>query len=175
MGIEGTSLNILKAIYDSVQFSRSVVSDSVTPWITACQASLSITNSCSLLKLISIESVMPSNRVILCRPLLLLPPIPLRIRVFSNELTLRMRWPKYWSFSLAHSKYYSQWWKTASFPPKIINKTRVSTLSTIIQDSFESASYKNQRRKRNKRNPYQKRRNKALSVCWWHNTIHRKP
>ena len=72
-----------------------------TPWITACQASLSITNSQSLLKLMSIESVMPSSHLILCRPLLLLPPIPPSIRVFSNESTLRMRWPKYWSFSLS--------------------------------------------------------------------------
>ena len=70
-----------------------------TPWIAACQASLSITNSRSLLKLMSIESVMPSSHLILCRPLLLLPPIPPSIRVFSNESTLCMRCPKYWSFS----------------------------------------------------------------------------
>ena len=87
----------------SVQFSRSVVSDSATPWIAACQAFLSITNSQSLLKLISIESVIPSSHLILCRPLLLLPPIPLIIRVFSNESTLHMRWPKYWSFSFSIS------------------------------------------------------------------------
>ena len=85
-----------------VQFSRSVMSDSVTPWITACQASLSITNSRSLLKLMSIKSVMPSSHVILCCPLLLLP-IPPSIRVFSNESTLCMRWPKYWSFSFSIS------------------------------------------------------------------------
>ena len=70
-----------------------------TPWITAHQASLSITNSQSLLKPMSNESVMPSNHLTLCRPLLLLPPIPASIRVFSNESALRMRWPKYWSFS----------------------------------------------------------------------------
>ena len=87
----------------SVQFSRSVVSDSATPWTVARQASLSITNSQSLLKLMSIESVMPSSHLILCRPLLLLPPIPPSIRVFSNESTIRMRWPKYWSFSLSIS------------------------------------------------------------------------
>ena len=75
----------------------------VTPWISARQASLSITNSRSLLKLISIESVMPSSHLILCRPFLLLPPIPPNIRVFSNELNLRMRWPKYWSFSFSIS------------------------------------------------------------------------
>ena len=73
----------------------------VTPWITACQASLSITNSWSSLKLMSIKSVMPSSHLILCHPLLLLPPIPPSIRVFSNESTLRMRWPKYWSFSFS--------------------------------------------------------------------------
>ena len=72
-----------------------------TPWITARQASLSITNSQSSLRLTSIESVMPSSHLILCRPLLLLPPIPLSIRVFSNESTLHMRWPKYWSFSFS--------------------------------------------------------------------------
>ena len=73
----------------------------VTPWIAARQASLSITNSGSSLKLTSIESVMPSSHLILCCPLLLLPPIPPSIRVFSNESTLRMRWPKYWSFSFS--------------------------------------------------------------------------
>ena len=72
------------------------------PWIIACQASLSITNSQSSLRLTSIESVMPSSHLILYRPLLL-PPIPPSIRVFSNESTLRMRWPKYWSFSFSIS------------------------------------------------------------------------
>ena len=74
-----------------------------TPWIAARQASLSITNSRSSLRLTSIESVMPSSHLILCRLLLLLPQIPPSIRVFSNESTLRMRWPKYWSFSLSIS------------------------------------------------------------------------
>ena len=74
-----------------------------TPWITAYQASLSITNSWSLPKLMPIESVMPPSHLILCRPPLLLPPIPPRIRVFSNESTLRMRWPKYWNFSFSIS------------------------------------------------------------------------
>ena len=69
-----------------------------TPWIAARQASLSITNSRSSPRLTSIESVMPSSHLILCSPLLLLPPIPPSIRVFSNESTLRMRWPKYWSW-----------------------------------------------------------------------------
>ena len=75
----------------------------VTPWIAAHQASLSITNSQSLLKLMAIELVMPSSHLILCRPLFLLPPIPASIKVFSNESTLRMRWPKYWSFSFSIS------------------------------------------------------------------------
>ena len=113
----------------SVQFSRSVMSDSLrphelqqarppcpsptissvqslshvrlfaSPWIAAGQASLSITNSQSPPKLMSIKSVMPSSHLILCRPLLLLPPIPPSIRIFSNESTLHIKWPKYWSFS----------------------------------------------------------------------------
>ena len=85
--------------FNSVQFSHSVVSISATPWTAACQASLSITNSRSLLKLMSIESVMPSNHLILYHPLVLLPSIFPIIRVFSNESTLCIRWPKYWSFS----------------------------------------------------------------------------
>ena len=96
----------LRAVYTlslSVQFSRSVVSDSATPRIAARQASLSITNSRSSLKLTSIESVMPSRHLILCHPFLVLPPIPPSIRVFSNESTLRMKWPKYWSFSFSIS------------------------------------------------------------------------
>ena len=72
-----------------------------TPWIAARQASLSITIFRSSLRLTSIESVMPSSHLILCHPLLLLPPIPPSITVFSNESTLRMRWPKYWSFSFS--------------------------------------------------------------------------
>jgi len=72
-----------------------------TPWIAARQASLSITNSRSSLRFTSIESVMPSSHLILCRPLLLRPPIPPSIRVFSNESALRMRWPEYWSFSFS--------------------------------------------------------------------------
>ena len=74
-----------------------------TPWIAARQASLFVANSRGLLKLMSIKSMMPSSHLILCRPLLLLPPIPLSIRVVSNESTLCMRWPKYWSFSFSIS------------------------------------------------------------------------
>ena len=86
--------------FSSVQ-SLSHVRLFATPWIAAHQASLSITISGSSLRLTSIESVMPSSHLILCRPLLLLPPIPPSIRVFSNESTLHMRWPKCWSFSLS--------------------------------------------------------------------------
>ena len=79
------------------------MSDSVTPWTAACQTSLSITNTWSLLKLMSIELVMPSNHLILCHPLLLLPSIFFRIRVFPNELILLIRWTMYWSFSFSIS------------------------------------------------------------------------
>ena len=89
--------------FSSAQLRCSVVSDSATPWIAACQASLFITNSWSLLKLMSIESVMPSNHLSLCHPLLLPPSIFPSIRVFSNESALRIRWPKYWSFSFSIS------------------------------------------------------------------------
>ena len=89
----------------SVQFSSvqslSRVRLFAIPWIAARQASLSIANSWSSLKLTSIESMMPSSHLILCRPLLLLPQVPPSIRLFSNESTLHMRWPKYWSFSFS--------------------------------------------------------------------------
>ena len=100
---------VLLSSYSSGKYSLSSVQSLsrvwlfATPWITARQASLSITNSQSSLRLTSFESVIPSSHLILCRPLLLLPPIPPSIRVFSNELTLRMRWPKYWSFSFSIS------------------------------------------------------------------------
>ena len=96
-------------IFSSVHFSRSVVSNSLQPWTAAHQASLSIPNSRSLLKLLSIESVMPSNHLILCHPLLLPPTILPSIRVFSSESVLRIRWPKYWgfSFSISPSNEYS--------------------------------------------------------------------
>ena len=91
-------------IHTHIYFSQSVQLLSrvwlfATPWTTARQVSLSITNSRSPPKPVSIESVMPSNHLILCHPLLLLPPIPPGIRIFSNESALRIRWPKYWSFS----------------------------------------------------------------------------
>ena len=87
-----------------VQFSHSVVSDSLRPHESQhARPHLSITNSWSSLRLMSIKSVMPSSHLILCHPLLLLPPIPPSIRVFSNESTLYMRWPEYWSFSIIPS------------------------------------------------------------------------
>jgi len=96
---------LLATLYQSQSFSSVKLFSHVwffaTPWIAAHQASLSITNSRSSFKLTSMESVMPSSHLILCRPLLLLPPVPPSIRVFSNESTLRMRWPKYWSFSFS--------------------------------------------------------------------------
>ena len=90
--------NLYSDQFSSVQ-SLSCVRLFATPWTAPCQVSLSITNSRSLLKLMSIESVMPSNHLTLCHPLLLLPSIFPSIRVFSNESALRIRWPKYWSFS----------------------------------------------------------------------------
>ena len=90
---------LMQIQFSSVQL-LSHVQLFATPWTAARQASLSITNSRSLLKLMSIELVMPSNHLILCRPLLLLPSIFPSIRVFSSESALLIRWPKYWSFSL---------------------------------------------------------------------------
>ena len=94
-------LHMVGVRFSSVQFSCLVVSDSANPWTTARQLYLSITNSWSLLKIMSIQSVMPSNHLILCHPLLLLPSIFPSIRVFSNESVLHIRWPKYWSFSFS--------------------------------------------------------------------------
>ena len=93
-----------------VQFSSllSCILLFVTPWTAACQASLSIINSRSLLKLMSIESVMPFNHLILCRPLPLLPSIFPSIRVFSSESVPHIRWPEYWSFSISPSNEYSE-------------------------------------------------------------------
>ena len=97
----GCLFHAIRQNFSSVQFSCSVVSNSLRPHES--QHSRPITNCRSSPKLMSIESVMPPSHLILCRPLLLLPPIPPSIRVFSNESTLRMRWPKYWSFSFSIS------------------------------------------------------------------------
>ena len=92
----------MSQLFASVQFSLSVVSDFETPWTAAHQASLPITNSWSSLKLMSIESVMPSNHLILCHPVLL-PSVFPSMGVFPNESVLHIRWPKYWSFSFSIS------------------------------------------------------------------------
>ena len=129
----------------SVQFS-SVQSLSrvwlfATPWTAAGQASLSITNSQSSLKLMSIKSVMPSSHLILCRPLLLLPPITPSIRVFSNESALCIRWPKYWSFSfsissvqsLSHVWLFATPWIAARQASLYITNSRSSLRLTSIE------------------------------------------
>ena len=123
----------------SVQ-SLSRVQLFANPWIAAHQASLSITNSCSLPKLMSIESVMPSSHLILCHHLLLLPLIPPSIRVFSNESTLRMRWPKYWrlSFSISPSNEYSG---LISFRMDWLDLLAVQgTLKSLLQHHSSKAS-----------------------------------
>ena len=134
--------------FNSVQ-SLSRVRLFVIPWIAAGQASLSITNSWSSLRLISIESVMSSSHLILCCPLLLLPPIPPSIRVFANESTLRIRWPKYWSFSFSiiPSKeipglisFRMDWW--ISFQPKGLSKVFSNT--TIQKHQFFSSQLPSQ-------------------------------
>ena len=96
------------------------------PWTEACQAFLSFTISQSLLKLMSIDSVMPSNHLILCRPLLLLHSVSPSIRTFSNELALHIRWPKYWNFSISPSNEYSEYYssqllKLSSLPGRVLN------------------------------------------------------
>ena len=100
---------LLLLAFSSVQ-SLSCVWLFATPWTAACQASLSITNAQSLLKFLFVKLVMPSNHLILCRPLLLLPSIFPSIRVFPSELALHIRWPKYWSFSINISPYNIQDW-----------------------------------------------------------------
>ena len=112
-----------------------------TPWITACQASLSITNSWSLLKLMPIESVMPSSHLVLYRPLLLLPPIPPSIRVFSNESTLRIRWPKYWSFSQLQPQSFQWTPRTISFRMDWLDLLAVQgTVKSLLQHHRSKAS-----------------------------------
>ena len=124
--------------FSSVQLSRFWLF--ATPWIAAHQASLSITNSWSLLKLMCIKLVMPSSHLILCRPLLLLPPIPPSIRVFSNESTLHMRWPKYWSSSFSISPSNEHPW-LISFRMDWLNFLVVQvTLKSLLQHHSSKAS-----------------------------------
>ena len=136
------------AKFSSVQ-SLNRVQLFVTPWIAARQASLSITNSRSSLRLASIESIMPSSHLILCCPLLLLPPIPPSIRVFSNESTLHMRWPKYWSFSFSISPpKKSQGWSPSEWTGWISLQTkglsRVFSSTTVQKHQFFSAQLSSQ-------------------------------
>ena len=135
-------MNKAQSVQFSLVQSLNRVSLFVTPWTAACQASLSIINSWSLLNLmsISIESVMPSNHLILCRPLLLLPSVFPSIRVFSNESVLRIRWPKYWSFSFSinPSNEYSQ---LISFRIDLFDLLAVQeTLKNLLQYHGSKAS-----------------------------------
>ena len=124
-------------VFSSVQ-SLSHARHFVTPWTAARQASLSITISLSLFKLMSIESVRPSNHLILCHPLLLLPSIFPSIRVFSNELALLIRWPKYWSFSISPSSEYS---RLISFRIDWLDLLAVQgTLKSLLQHHSSKAS-----------------------------------
>ena len=111
----------------------------MTPWAAACQASLSITNSQSLLKLMSIKSVMPSNHLILCHPLLLLPSIFPSIRVFCSESVLRIRWPKYWSFSFSISPS-NEYSGLISFRIDWFDLAVQGTLKSLLQHHSSKAS-----------------------------------
>ena len=125
----------------SLQFTCSVVSDSLpTPWTAACKPYLSITNSWSLLRLMTIELVKPSNHLILCHPLILLPSVFSTIRVFSNESVLRIRWPKYWNFifNISPSNEYSG---LISFRMDWLDLLAVQgTLNSLLQDHSSKAS-----------------------------------
>ena len=131
---------MLKVCFSVVQFSHSVMSDFVSPWTTAWQASLSITNSWSLLKLMSIKSAMPFSHLILCRPLHLLPSVFPSIRVFSSESVLCIRWPKHWSFnfSMSPSNEYSE---MISFMTDWLDLLAVQgTLKNLIQHHSSKTS-----------------------------------
>ena len=127
-------------MFHSVQ-SLSHVRLFVTPWTAACQASLSITNSRSLLKLMSIESVMPSYHLILCHPLLLPPSIFPSIRVFSNESVLCIRWPNYWSFSFSSISPSNEYSGLISFRVDWLDLLAVQeTLKSLLQHHSSKAS-----------------------------------
>ena len=123
----------------TVQFSRSVVSNSVTPWTAASQASVSINTSRSLLKLTSLELVMPFNHLILCRPLLLLPSIFPSIRVFSKESVLHIKWPKYWNFSFSNSPS-NEYSELISFRIDWFDLAVQGTLKSLLQHHSSKAS-----------------------------------
>ena len=123
------------------QFSRSVVSASLRPpWTAACQDSLSIHNFRNLLKLMFIESVMPSNHLILCRLLLLPPSIFLSIRVYSNDWVLCIRWPKYWEFQLQHHPY-NEYSGLVSFKMDSLDLLAVQGTLKSFQHSSSKASF----------------------------------
>ena len=137
-------IGVMDRFFNLIQFSSiqslNHVQLFVTPWTAARQASLSITNSWSLLKLMSIESVMPSNHLILCRPLLLPPSIFPNIRVFSNEPVLCIRWPKYWSFSF-NSSPSSEHSGLISFRMDLLDLFAVQgTLKSLLQHHSSKAS-----------------------------------
>ena len=144
------SLKLIKSFYRSTKNSDTMIYPIsvqllscvrlfVTPWTAASQATLSITNSWSLLKLMSIESVMPSNHLILCPPLLLLPSIFLSIRVFSNESVLRIRWPKYYDFSFRINPY-KEYTGLISFRTDWLDLLAVQgTLKSLLQHQSSKA------------------------------------
>ena len=150
--IYGCALNwpyVAGSLFSSVQ-SISCVQLFVTSWNAACKASLSITNSRSLPKLMSIELVMPSNHLIVCHPLLLLPSVFPRIRVFSNESVLCIRWPKYWSFSfnISPSNKYTQDWSPLGWTGWISLQakglSRVFSNTTVQKHQFFGAQLSSQ-------------------------------
>ena len=120
------------------------MSDFVTPWTAAHQAPLSVTTSRSLLKVLSIESVMPSNRLILCRPLLLLPSIFPSIRIFSKESAFFIRWPEYWSFSFSISPF-DEYSRLVSFGMDWLDLLAVQgTLKSLLQHHCSKAALPSQ-------------------------------
>ena len=147
--------NIQSVQFSSVQ-SLSRVRLFATPWTTACQASLSITNSQSPPKPMSIESVMPSNHLILCRPLLLLPSIFPSIRVFSDESALCIRWPKYWSFSFNISRSNEQPGLISFRMDRLDLLAVQGTLKSLLQHLFQG---KNEKHSINYFSKY-------ILICW---------
>ena len=134
-----SSFKLKSVQFSSVQ-SLSCVLLFATPWTAACQASLSIANSQSLLRLVSIESVMPSSHLVICCPLLLLPSIFLSIRVFSNESVLHVKWPKYWSFSFSISPS-NEYSGLISFRIDLFDLLAVQgTLKSLLQNHGSKAS-----------------------------------
>jgi len=137
LGIDEQIIETFSVQFSSVQF-LSRVRVLATPWTAALQASLFITNSKSLLKLMSIELVIPSNHLILCRPLLILPSIFPSIRILSNESLLRIRWPKFWSFTISPSNEYSG---LISFRMDWLDLLAVQgTLKSLLQHHSSKAS-----------------------------------